>query len=90
MLPVLFLYQFGLICDASSGKSRAQSMYFAAMLVASLVSGWCSDRYGRYKTMVSFLGITFVGAVWTAAAGSFGTFVLARFVTGKDVCGKGL
>ncbi len=90
-LPVGFLYfqsRFGL-----DGALRLSGLYYLAVVVVEVPSGWMSDRFGRVRTLrMSALWMLFAH-VLVVTVDSFGAFVFAQvlvamsfaFRSGTDV-----
>ncbi|MGI9600703.1 MAG: hypothetical protein ACR2QE_02380 [Acidimicrobiales bacterium] len=90
-LPVGFLYfqsKFGL-----DGALRLSGLYYLAVVVAEVPSGWLSDRFGRVRTLRLSALWLLAAHVLFVATDSFAAFVLAQafvalsfaFRSGTDV-----
>ncbi|MBB4009176.1 DHA1 family purine ribonucleoside efflux pump-like MFS transporter/DHA1 family bicyclomycin/chloramphenicol resistance-like MFS transporter [Rhizobium taibaishanense] len=58
------------------------SLYFAGFACAQLLSGPCSDAFGRRKTTLAFLGIYLIGSLAAALAPSVEFLLAGRVVQG--------
>jgi MFS transporter, putative metabolite:H+ symporter len=71
---------------SSSGATFvALSIGLIGYVVGSLIIGWLSDRYGRYKILLVTIGLTAFGSFLDATATNVATLTLWRFVTGMGV-----
>lgn len=51
----------------------------------SMVAGFLSDRFGRKKVLVLSATLYFISALWSGLAGTFVTFIVARFIGGLGI-----
>ena len=72
--------------DAQVGL--AGTLYVAGAIAGALVFGHLTDRLGRKRLFTVTLGIYLAGAVLTALAWDFWSFVLFRVVTGLAIGGE--
>lgn len=77
-----FVSQTNLICDDAILTSVAQMLYFAGVLIGSLVFGILSDVIGRKKVLMISLVLINVSTIGLAWANSYGIFVFWRILTG--------
>ncbi|XP_038048035.1 organic cation transporter protein-like isoform X2 [Patiria miniata] len=92
---------FALVCDKKTLSNMAQSVYFAGILIGSVVFGSLADWIGRTKTMYIALCLWLSAAIAVAfspniaaytvfralnGAGSYGTF-LPAYVLGTEFVG---
>lgn len=66
-------------------RGWAQSSALVGCIVGALVSGLLTDRFGRKRLLIA-AGLMFtVSAVWTALAGSFDGYTIARIIGGVGI-----
>lgn len=70
--------EFDLVCDRDWLRSLFQSLLSAAIVVAHVICGTFSDKYGRFKAQKLCLIISLLAGIWSIFALDFWTFVLAR------------
>ena len=77
--------EFQLICDNSYLSSISQSLYVLGYFVASIVAGYCSDRYGRKPVL--WVGVTgeLVFGLACAFTPSMWFFMIGRFLLGAAI-----
>ncbi|MFD2255482.1 sugar porter family MFS transporter [Luteolibacter algae] len=63
----------------------AMSSALAGCLGGALLSGAVSDRFGRKKILVGAAVLFTVSAIWTALAGNFDSFIIARIIGGIGI-----
>ncbi|XP_050770742.1 solute carrier family 22 member 6 [Gymnogyps californianus] len=82
--------EWDLVCESKTLRQVAQSIYMAGILLGSGLFGILSDKFGR-RALLSWcylqLGVTGAG---TAAAPTFGLYVLGRFLAGLAMAGVSL
>jgi MFS family permease len=66
----------------------AGSFYIVGLIAGALVFGYLTDRWGRKKLFTITLSIYLAGAVLTACAWDFWSFLLFRFITGLAIGGE--
>lgn len=66
----------------------AGTLYLAGCIGGALVFGYLTDRLGRKKLFTVTLGIYLAGALLTAVAWDFTSFVLFRCLTGMAIGGE--
>jgi len=66
----------------------AGTLYLAGAIGGALLFGYLTDRLGRKRLFTVTLGIYLAGAVLTACAWDFWSFVLFRVVTGMAIGGE--
>ncbi len=66
----------------------SHTVYLAGAIVGALLFGHLADRLGRKKLFNVTLLLYMAGAVLSACAWSFGSFLLFRFVTGMAIGGE--
>src|SRR5688500_3774390 len=65
------------------GVAMASALY--GTVIASLVGGWPTDRYGRRATLLWIGILYFVSAVWSGLATDVYSFIIARAIGGVGV-----
>ncbi|KFP02613.1 Solute carrier family 22 member 6, partial [Calypte anna] len=82
--------EWDLVCESKRLRQVAQSIYMGGILLGSGLFGVLSDKFGR-RALLSWcylqLGVTGAG---TAAAPTFVTYCLGRFLTGLAMAGVSL
>jgi sugar porter (SP) family MFS transporter len=63
----------------------AMSSALAGCLVGAMISGFATDRFGRKKVLIVAAVMFTVSAVWTALAGDYNSFVIARIIGGIGI-----
>lgn len=63
----------------------AMSSALAGCLAGAVISGFATDRYGRKKVLIVSAVMFTVSAVWTALAGDYNSFVIARIIGGIGI-----
>ncbi len=66
----------------------AGTLYLAGAIGGALLFGYLTDQLGRKRLFTVTLGIYLIGAVLTACAWDFWSFVLFRVVTGMTIGGE--
>src|SRR5215470_4645831 len=66
----------------------AASLYIVGLITGALLFGYLTDRLGRKKLFTVTLAIYMAGAVLTALAWDFWSFLAFRFVTGLAIGGE--
>src|SRR4051812_26655304 len=66
----------------------AASLYIVGLITGALFFGYLTDRLGRKKLFTVTLAVYLAGAVLTACAWDFWSFVLFRFLTGLAIGGE--
>ncbi|XP_023225876.1 organic cation transporter protein-like isoform X2 [Centruroides sculpturatus] len=77
--------KWNLVCDKSWLISMSQSVYMAGILLASLLLGHISDRFGRRPVLLISFVSTFCSGIICAFSPSYIVFTVMRFIIG---CGK--
>ncbi len=67
------------------GEGWAAASAILGCIPGAMAAGFLSDRFGRKKTLYICAVFYAVSAVWSAVPGSFGGFLLARFLGGLGV-----
>lgn len=75
-MPVFFLY-FSEHLDLG-GILTLEAIYYVAVVVLEVPSGYVSDRYGRRRTLIASSGLLVGAYTLFAFADSFGVFALAQ------------
>ena len=76
------------MCDKSWYVSGSKSIYQLGYLVASLVFGYGSDRFGRRTAYLAAIGVELVSSLSQALAINIYQFMLARFCLGLGAYGR--
>lgn len=63
----------------------AMSSALAGCLAGAMISGFATDRFGRKKVLIAAAVMFTVSAVWTALAGDYNSFVIARIIGGIGI-----
>lgn len=79
--------EFDLVCDRSYLVGIASSIYFAGVLIGSLVTGMLADWIGRFPTFLVCVGLTSSLGITTAFTQSYTAFVTLRFFLGASNLG---
>ncbi|XP_072019582.1 organic cation transporter protein-like [Amphiura filiformis] len=80
--------QFELVCSKSSLSNLMASIYFAGVLVGSLVFGMLSDYIGRYYTYFLAVGLFFCSNLAVAFSPNVIAFGVFRFMVGMGNLGS--
>ncbi len=81
VIPVLPLYAQSFdVSQAAIGATVA--IYGLARVLCSVPTGRVADRFGRRSALAVGGGVSTLGNLWCAVAGSYTELVLARFVAG--------
>ncbi|XP_033625329.1 organic cation transporter protein-like [Asterias rubens] len=70
---------FDVVCDQKNIPEMAQSLFFAGVLVSSLISGFFADWLGRHRTLFLCLGFQFIFSLVTVFAPTMSAFIVLRF-----------
>lgn len=80
--------EWDLVCDRSWFISVTQSLYMAGFIVAYLVFGYMSDRFGRWRSLLLGSSIEILSGFGCAFSGSVTSFMIFRFLLGLGNAGR--
>lgn len=81
------IQHFGLVCERSSYKNLAQTVYFLGLVIGVFGAGYAADIVGRRLTLIPILfGMAFFGCL-SAVMPSIEAFIAVRFFHGMCTIG---
>jgi MFS family permease len=82
------LAQAGTLGLRPAQMGAAATVYLVGLIAGALFFGYLTDRLGRKKLFTVTLGVYLAGAVLTACAWDFASFLLFRLITGLAIGGE--
>ncbi|XP_067145243.1 organic cation transporter protein-like [Centruroides vittatus] len=79
--------QWDLVCDREWYASFSQAIYMAGFMLAVLIFGQLSDRFGRRPIILLSIGITFVAGLIGAFSVNFAMYAASRFLVAMGASG---
>jgi len=79
--------QFDLYCEKEAYSLLATSLVFVAWAIGSIVLGWISDRYGRWKVLVPSQVILVTVGLINAFSPNLTVYIITRFIIGFFIPG---
>ncbi|KAG9511371.1 Solute carrier family 22 member 1 [Fragariocoptes setiger] len=80
--------EWNLVCDRSWLISLSQSCYMASFILAYLIFGPLSDRYGRFPCLLMGATLEVLAGLGCALSTSVTMFIVFRFVLGFGCAGR--
>jgi OCT family organic cation transporter-like MFS transporter 4/5 len=80
VFPSTIVSQWDLVCDRAWLVDLVSTVYMVGRLIACIIYGPISDRFGRKLTVIVFHAVKMVGAVLTIYAPTYELFAAARFL----------
>jgi hypothetical protein len=84
------MIEWGLLCGREQEADALESAFMAGMLFGAGIIGNLADRWGRRVALIMCAFGAFVGAVWSALASAYFSYLCSRAVSGFFVAGLGL
>ncbi len=80
--------EFELVCEREHYISMTKSIFQIGFLVASIFTGWMSDKYGRLFTFKFSVILETAASLSQALSVNIGHFILSRFFLGMGSYGR--
>ncbi len=84
------MIEWGLLCGREQEADALESAFMAGMLFGAGIIGNFADQFGRRAALKMCACGAFVGAVWSALAAEYFSYLCSRAVSGFFVAGLGL
>ena len=84
------MIEWGLLCGREHEADALESAFMAGMLFGAGIIGNLADQFGRRPALKMCACGAFVGAVWSALAAEYFSYLCSRAVSGFFVAGLGL
>ena len=80
--------EFDLVCDREHFISLTKSIYHIGYMIASILTGWMSDKYGRLFTFKICIIVELIGSLSQAWSPNIYCFMVARIFLGIGAYGR--